>query len=215
MNETEYFDQISKINKKWNNQYVFVCDEKVTIKNIIDAIEIDKENYTSNYLFSLERCKRILAINPKTYIMVLDLNKNNKAIGYINMMCISKKCYQQIKSGEIPDSEIPLTDVVPVNENGVNYVYFGSIAVKKEYRHQGIASSMLKIFAAKFDFLFSKNLPVYIIFDDVSEHGIKLCTKLGLKFVNTTNRKSIIFEGIFDSRTLFNEFIEKLGGGLN
>lgn len=212
VNTILYKNEIIKLKDELAKKYyLLLCDEEVTPQDISDAIELDMETYSVSYRFSLEKCVSLMNINPKTYVMVKDV-KADKVVGYINTMCVNEGCYDKIRRGEFPDSEIPLKDVLPINGRGVNYVYFASILVKSDHRERGIATVMLKALAAKMKFLFGSEYPVYIVFDDVSEHGIKLCESLNLEKVDVTQRDSVIYEGKLQTKEAFFSFVRKLGG---
>lgn len=206
-----YIEKIKKLNNSIKSSgYKIIVDKDVTLKNIEEAILLDHECFSEQYHFSIDRCRRLVEINPNTYIIATTLK--NETIGYINLMNVNDEIYDQLKSGKLVDSQIPLDSVLPLDKQRKYNLYFASIVVSSQYRHKGIADTMLKVLSYKLYNYLNGILPIRIITDSVSEHGVKLSLKLKLKKICSTNMETEIYEGVYTSNSEFTNFMNLLAG---
>lgn len=206
-----YIEKIKKLNSSIkSNGYKIVVDKDVTMEHIEGAILLDQECFNEQYHFSIDRCKRLIEINPYTYIVATTLN--NKTIGYINLMNVKDDIYEQLKTGKLIDSQIPLDGVLPLDKQETCNLYLASIVVSRQYRHNGIASAMLRALSYKIYNYLNGILPIRIIADDVSEHGVNLSLRLKFKKICSSNMKTEIYEGVYTSNSQFINLINLLAG---
>lgn len=176
--------------KNWNIKYV------MTEELLKQAIDLDKSVFEDNDIGDFNKCKEWLNINKEIYTILLF---NNKVVGYINFMPITRDCYCKIKKGELKDYQINISDILPFEKDKEYNCLMTSIVIHKEFRN-GIAVQRLwngfkdKLLAFK-----KRNIKIsLIIMDCVTDIGEKCAINyLNAKYVCNSNGGKI-YEGYLD-----------------
>ena len=169
-----------------------------TQKDILEMIELDKTNYLGNDVGNYNDCVEWLKICPLMYTII---KSNNKIIGYINFLPITKQCYQQIKNGQKKDYELSSNDVLNFNK-GDNYCLFMSIVINKEYRNSNAFNYLFNDFVKMLANLNENGIKIKnVIADCVTAGGERLARSFKGKFICKTPTKSSIYE--FDPKDFF------------
>lgn len=218
----------SKEKNQLNNNclnYQIIEGKAVEIKDIENALILDRKFYhiDNSEQFNIDKCLRWYRNNNQIYTMLQD-KKNEVIVGYINAAPISFECYEDIKAGKYPDSEIDDTEIVPY-ETSLSYktyiLYFASIVIDNEKDSFIRFKILYEAFLDKLINFTKQNIIISkIIADAVSEEGKKLCMLNGMKKIKDTEHdNSCIFEfelfpPTFKPRTpkqkeLFNVLMEK------
>ena len=98
-------------------------------KYIKDIITIDDEFYDRNYLWTNEYQYQIYERNHNSFIAV---ELDNKLIGYLNYLSITKDKYNQILNSDTTIDSYELEDIIPFSDN--TYLTVNSIVILKEYQ---------------------------------------------------------------------------------
>ncbi len=179
--------------------FSIIQGKDVTIKDIKEALELDKRFYDlkDDEQFTLEKCLNWYNINPHIYTMLRD-NKTNKIIAYINAAPITDECYEDIKSGKYVDAKIDDEDIESFEIAGFYNLYFASVVVDLDYQNLFLLQMVYNAFIDNLLKLLNNDFIITrIIADAVSKKGKKFCEIFGLnKVIPKTEHDSTIYEAI-------------------
>lgn len=171
---------------------------RFTIKNFVgdeelrDMIRLDKQNYAEEDQGVYETCKQWLEANPFIYTCAYD---GDKLGGYIAFMPITKECYLRHINGEMKDSQIKGSDVLPFAVGQEHYCLFVSLVVDKNYRDGDVLVSLLNAFYKRLkDYERNSIVIKTIIADCVNPRVEQFAKSSGFKCV-IKNKHCNIYEG--------------------
>lgn len=98
-------------------------------KYIDEIIELDDDFYDKRYLWSNEYQHQVYERNHDSFIAV---ELNNKLIGYLNYLSITKEKYDEIINSDTTVDDFELTDIIPFSDE--TYITINSIVILKEYQ---------------------------------------------------------------------------------
>lgn len=172
--------------------------QKFTIKNFIadeelwEIIELDKKNFTEENLATFETCKEWIDVNPFICTCAYD---GTRLGGYLAFMPITKECYERHIKGEIKDSEIRGTDVLPFTVGQEHYCLLASLVVDEEYRNSDLLICLLNAFYKRLrDYQNSGIVVKTIIADCVNPRVEEFAKNSGFKQI-IKNEHCNIYEG--------------------
>jgi len=171
-----------------NNKYK--VKHKVNDEIIKQMILLDEQSFFGEDIGIVQKCKEWVKANPNIYTVLMC---NNKVVGYINFMPITKDCYQEIKQGKKRDFEIVGQDIVSFEKQKEVYCLFTSIVMDKKHQN-GIALRTLWIeFIKKIK---SFNVSICgVVMDCITQIGEKSAVNyLGAKYV-CPSQTGKIYEG--------------------
>lgn len=180
-------------------QFSIIQGKDVTLKDIEDALELDRRFYDfeEENFFTIDKCLKWYKTNPNIYTMLKD-NHRDKIVAYINAAPITDECYEEIRSGKIIDAKINYEDIESFDMPGFYNLYFASVVVDLDYQNLFLLSKVYNAFADKLlkladnDFIITR-----VLADAVSKKGKKFCEIFGMnKVVPQTDHESAIYEAI-------------------
>ena len=146
---------------------------------ISDLIEIDKDLYKDEYLWTVDKQLSLFRKNNNSFVII---GYNNKPVGYINYLSITKEKYDEMKNAnKIIDDFIP-DDILPFTNN--HYLTINSVCVKEEHQNKEVITIITDNFLKNLIEL--KNNGINILGINgiaVSDGGRKFLTNLG--FIET------------------------------
>lgn len=173
-----------------------VPEIELTFEDIKGTIGVDIEAYGMNdatYIPSEDLVKSWFEWNPGIYTL-LQVQETREAVGYINAMPVGEKTFKEILSGEFDESAFGRDQILRYEEPGYYYLYFCSVAIKKDWRNQGNFRKILDGFSANIGRLAHRNIFIReIVADAVSPEGRALCKSFGMKPVRSSDRGSSIY----------------------
>lgn len=138
-------------------------------------VELDKSVYKKSDMCEIDICKNWLSVNKDIYTVLL---YNNKAIGYINFMPITKDCYDNFAKGAKKDYQIKCDEILPFSKIGVNNCLLASIVIHKDFQNGVAIKYLFNGFKEKLLNFAKDNIKISkIIFDCVSVDGEKFVKK--------------------------------------
>ena len=144
-------------------------------------VNLDKNFFNTADLVDTNLCLKWYNKNPEIYTAI---KFKSQIVGYINFMCITKNCFNKFYKGLYKDDFIKPSDIVPFKKNALNYGYFCSIVIKKEYRNTSAVFALRKAFLNQLkNFKDNKIIFSSVICDCVSKYGIKLAKKFNGKYI--------------------------------
>lgn len=181
------------INDKNINNVKLLNGHAITLNMIIEALNLDWRTYDEEYHLSERQVKDYLEKNPFIYFVAII---DNKLVGYINFSPVKKEMYEKIKSGMYIDTVIERDDILEYEDNNKYYIYFASIVVDKQYQGLGVGGRLIQE-VRRFMANIEKERGIVIekiIADVISEGGLKMVSKLGLKVIKDSNHNTKIAE---------------------
>jgi len=174
-----------------------ISGKEITIKNIQDAIELDKIFYKKQYCGNLSDCINWINTNHDIYIMIYDEDVE-KIIAYTNIMPITKSCYQLIKKGNFIDVKISKEMILKYLSKNKYYIYCSSIVVHPDYQKLQVFNLLFNSIISQFicfkkQHIFIKKL----LADAVSLDGERFCKLFGMEKIKLSNHNSKLYEMSF------------------
>lgn len=172
--------------------YKILTGNKIPLKAFIKIDKLDAQVYTNEYRIPFLKGLAWVIRNRDGYVVAL--NEENEAIGYISMVSLKEKYFNEIKNGTLIDSKIPLKGLSKFKNSGIHYVYFASIVVDEKYRNSMVALDLLAE-AEKLLLSFSQkgSIVKYILIDAVSKAGVMLSHMYKGKECIKSNHGSTIY----------------------
>lgn len=135
---------------------IVINDDKVTSKDIMGALEIDKKGFVDkegNYInveFDLRKCERWNKnSNYKIYTMLKNRDTED-IVGYINASPVTFECYNKIKNGFYSkDADIEDSDIKGMYLEGPYWLYLASMLIDKD-------SELIKCIEKPYQMLFNE-----------------------------------------------------------
>lgn len=94
---------------------------------------LDKSYYDSQYVWDINNMKELYKSEKNSYILVKD---NNKIIGYVNILNLTKDIYDKMKNAEELYDEFEAKDILNFELNKDIYLNINSIVLKSEYHNK-------------------------------------------------------------------------------
>lgn len=94
--------------------------------------KLDEKYYDKNLLWDLDYQKELYNKNKNSYTLITD---NNKIIGYINYLCVSKKEYENYIRSEEMIIKYDTQDIVNYSKDNANYIIIDSIVMSTNYQN--------------------------------------------------------------------------------
>ena len=171
-----------------------ISGKEITIKNIQDAIELDKIFYKKQYCGNLSDCINWINSNHDIYIMIYDEDVK-KVIAYVNIMPITEKCYKLIKDGNFIDVKISKEMILKYLPKNKYYIYCSSIVIHPDYQKLQIFNLLVNAIIDQFINFANKKIYIKSILADViSKNGERLCKLFGMKKIKVSKHNSNIYE---------------------
>lgn len=162
-------------------------------QEVKQMVELDAKAY-DNALDrgQYEKCLNWMNICPDLYTAI---KIKTKIVGYVNLIPVTKKCFDLFKSGKIKDNEIPLNDFKPF-KRGRNYCIFMSLVVKKNFQHENVLLILLKALKDRIKNMKEKNIIIEsVVCDAVNTKIGNFVTKVvDAKYICSTPTGSKIYE---------------------
>ena len=137
---------------------------------IDDIITLDDDFYDQAYLWDNDYQRKVYDRNHDSFIAV---SLDNKLVGYINYLSITKELYNQMKeSNEIVD-DFKLEDIIPFGDE--IYLTVNSIVILKEHQDGEVIKIINNEFLKKINNLSIKGINTIAISPD----GNKWAQKMG------------------------------------
>lgn len=168
-----------------------------TRKLIEDSIVLDKIVFNDECdICDIATCMEWTNKNNKLYTFLL---KDNKLIGYINLMPVTDEFYNRFKDGKTKDFEITASDIVGYEVGKPVKCIFVSIVLHPDYQKTMAVKYLLDGFIQKIKNFQNKGYIISdIAMDCVSEMGER-CARNWLKASQVAySRNGKIYEGNFD-----------------
>ena len=128
---------------------------------IDDIITLDDDFYDQAYLWDNEYQRKVYDRNHDSFIAV---SLDNKLVGYINYLSITKELYNQMKeSNEIVD-DFKLEDIIPFGDE--IYLTVNSIVILKEHQDGEVIKLINNEFLKKINNLSIKGINTIAISPD-------------------------------------------------
>ena len=128
---------------------------------IDDIITLDDDFYDQAYLWDNEYQRKVYDRNHDSFIAV---SLDNKLVGYINYLSITKELYDQMKeSNEIVD-DFKLEDIIPFSDE--IYLTVNSIVILKEHQDGEVIKIINNEFLKKINNLSIKDINTIAISPD-------------------------------------------------
>ncbi len=154
-----------------------------TKKDILQAINLDKESFTNDDVGTLNKCLDWLSVNKHIYIMV---KKWNKVIGYCNIVPLKDEIYNLFIEGKYKDYMLTHEHILPYIKGNSYNLLFMSIVIEKKYRDGMLIIQFTNKIKNKFKKLQNKGIKIKnVIVDAITDDGYKL-------FTNTFHFKFVI-----------------------
>lgn len=170
----------------------FCIKTTVGDRELLDMLQLDKENYAEEDQGVYDTCKQWLRSNPDIYTCIYD---GAVLCGYVAFMPITRECYARHIRGEIKDSQITSEDVLPFAEGREHYCLLASLVVDEKYRGGDVLFSLLDAFCKRLNDYDNQGIKIKtIIADCVNPRVEKFVRKSGFKQV-IKNEHCNIYEG--------------------
>lgn len=173
----------------------FICHigRKVTREMIAQAVEIDKQVYNDDFQGILETCLGWWKKNPEIYVMLED-TETRKIVGYINAMALDEAYCEEIISGTIVDTTIPIEYINNYDFPDVYKLYFASIAIHPDYHNTSAFKLLYDAFLLHIMRLADREIYFSeVLADAVSDSGEKLCKYIGMQQLKESSHGSKIY----------------------
>lgn len=155
-------------------------------KYINDIITLDDNFYKSEYLWSNEYQYQVYERNHNSFIAV---ELNNKLVGYLNFLSITKSKYEEIINSDTTIDEFELNDIIPFSND--TYITINSIVILKEHQD----GEVIKLINNEFIKKVINNPSVKGINGiAISPDGNKWFTNLGFKHIKKYNDGNDLYE---------------------
>lgn len=178
----------------YNGKYKILKASELNSDDVLQALDLDKTTYPESFILQPQICVDYFNKNNQIYIMI---KSGEIVVGYLNFSPIDRASYEQIKTGKSIDVFLSKDNIVSYDEESdlPYYGYFSSIVVKKEYRHQGLASILMEELALEIALLAKKGIWFEkIIADVLSDGGAFFCKELGMKGLSSSQHNSSVYE---------------------
>ncbi|HHU60204.1 TPA: hypothetical protein GXZ34_04735 [bacterium] len=155
-------------------------------------LKLDESNYSEDDKGTYSMCMDWYSVNNDIYIILL---YDNKVVGYINFIALTKEAYQKFKTAQIRDTDLTSKDILPFVADKENYCLFMSIVIHPNFRNGDAVKILTKAWQYKLQQLEKKGVKIKsILADCVSEDGERYIKRLGFESVIATSHDSIIYE---------------------
>ncbi|MBR6961266.1 YgjV family protein [Candidatus Saccharibacteria bacterium] len=101
-----------------------------------NIIRLDKDNYSEQYLWDIDKQKTIFKINPDSIVLIRD---KKHTVGYVNYLTITEDCYERIRRAQTFYKDIRPEDITTMRRHRRNYLLLESVCVSKSYESQKMA----------------------------------------------------------------------------
>lgn len=109
----------------------FTIEYNPTVDDIKEMIKLDNQAYEEKEDCGvLEKCLEWKRKCPDLYIVI---KSDDKVVGYINFVPITRSAFERFKSGELKDYDLLKSDILPYKK-GKNYCLLMSIVMDKDFR---------------------------------------------------------------------------------
>ncbi len=125
-----------------NRLHVIKC-RYLTHSISANIISLDRSNYDTQYLWSIEQQRNIFKLNPDSILLIRD---KKHTIGYINYITITKEAYDRIKRAHIFYHNFEPEDITVLRRRHKNYLIIESISINKSYESDKIIDLISKHF---------------------------------------------------------------------
>ena len=169
----------------------FEIVNEATESDIIEMIALDSDCYFGDDVGVFQNCNDWVKKCPSIYTI---LKHDNKVIGYINFMPVTKTCYDQIRSGQKKDYEVNSSEVLNFKK-GDNYCFFMSIVIDKNFKSTRALGYLIDGFKNKIEKLSNKGVKITkIIADCITTEGESFAKHYNANFICKTKTGSKIYE---------------------
>ena len=138
----------------------------------------------------------VFAENPNCWKLLAVRDK--ELVGYWCFFALQENIYQEMKSGQLPDSVITTETVRKFNAEGTYNIYFCMFCIKENYRKRGF-KILFKSIRDELNKLNNKGMRINeICANAFSEEGEDLCGHLGMKFTTNHFESGKMYIGKFE-----------------
>lgn len=125
-------------------EYSILKGEEFDESFLPNIMAIDRACYEDEYVGSLERMAARYRQNPRTFVCVMDQEKD-QAAGYINFFPVKPALWDEIveEGMKIRDDDIMPEELAEYSASALNYLFIISVAVAPEYRDRQAVVRML------------------------------------------------------------------------
>jgi len=102
-----------------------------------NIIRLDKDNYSDQYLWDIDRQKSIFKINPDSIVLIRD---KKRTVGYINYITITEEYYEKIRRAQTFYKEVDEKGITTMRRRRRNYMLLESVCINKSYESQKMAN---------------------------------------------------------------------------
>ena len=173
---------------------MFKIKQTMNEKELLEAIELDKENFPYPLVCNFDECIKWIQKNDNIHTLII---KDEKLVGYINFMPIKTEFYDMYRAGKMQEDEIT-ADHIEVYEDGKSYdILLMAIAIKKKYRSGWAILTLMKGLRQKLEILEERGIIIKRILSDcVTEDGVKSALRMGFKYIGKSKYGKLYEGGI-------------------
>lgn len=113
------------------NDYKVYTGENITLDMLNKINELDKKFYKDEYLWEFDYQLQLFDKNKNSMIIV---TCQDKVVGYLNYLVITKEKYDEMINSNITIDEFELDEVIPFYQNKDNYLTINSVVIYKEFQ---------------------------------------------------------------------------------
>jgi hypothetical protein len=122
-----------------------ILDNNEITDSIFDEIyKLDKKNLKEKDLWDKSLQEEIFNKNKDSFVII---TRNDKVIGYLNYLCISKNTYNNINSNK--KETLKSKEVKQYSRYDYNYINIESIVITKKYQNKEVFNLMINSFINK------------------------------------------------------------------
>ncbi|MEG1756492.1 MAG: GNAT family N-acetyltransferase [Clostridia bacterium] len=120
--------------------------------------------------------------------------KDGAIAGFVNLFPVTDAVLAGLQTGTYQDKDMILEDITDLREgsNGPLHLFLCCIAVAEAYRGRGLTTRLLCAAMEPYEAL--RDRIDWLITDNVTEEGMRLSRRFGLKLVCETNHTSVIYQ---------------------
>jgi len=135
----EKIESIFLQSSKNKNKYKILTDKEITQEMLQEINNLDKKYFKEEYTWPTEYQIEIYNKNPKSLLIV---TYENKVIGYLNYLVLTKDKYEEMVNSDIAIDYFEINDISKFYRNRKNYITINSIVILKKHQN-GIAIKKL------------------------------------------------------------------------
>lgn len=170
-----------------------------------DIMDIDKSLYEEKYLWTIDEQAALYEKNTDSFIVV---GLDNKPIGYLNYLCITKEKYNEMMDSNITVDKFEPNNILKYSKED-NYITINSVVVRKEHQNKEVVKLITNTFLERLKELEKNNINITAInAEAVSPDGQKFLANLGFTQVKKLDDDNYLYE-------INNDVVKKIDNALD